>query len=118
LESNEQDVDLSSDLDSAGINDDNIKLGQTDDASAYEFLLGYVVELVLALIVYYPLLGTILFSGVLVCGKIPVLGGRPYEVLVQKRLEGLDKTTESLPDLPPELLHTEADSPRPSSTIV
>jgi hypothetical protein len=124
LDSNEQDVDFS-DLDTAGINDDSIQLGQTE-ASAYEFMLGYAVELVLALIVYYPLVGTILFSGVLVCGKIPVLGGRPYEVSVQKRLaqasnnrpnrmEGVDKETESLSDLPPELLHTEADTSRPST---
>jgi hypothetical protein len=85
LDSNKKDVDLS-DLGTVGINDDNINLGQTDEASAYEFMIGYAVELVLALIVYYPLVGTILFSGVLVCGKIPILGGRPYEVLVQKRL--------------------------------
>jgi hypothetical protein len=128
LDSNEQDVDLS-DLGTAGINDDNIKLGQTDEASAYEFMIGYAVELVLALIVYYPLVGTILFSGVLVCGKIPILGGRPYEVLVQKRLaqasndqpnqiEDFDKTVQSLPDLPSELLDTGADSSRPTSTIV
>jgi hypothetical protein len=128
LDSNGQDVDLS-DLGTAGINDDNIKLGQTDEASAYEFMIGYAIELVLALIVYYPLVGTILFSGVLVCGKIPILGGRPYEVLVQKRLaqasnfqpnqiEGFGKAVESLPDLPSELLHTGADSSRPTSTIV
>jgi hypothetical protein len=128
LDSNEQAADLS-DLGTAGINDDNIKLGQTDEASAYEFMLGYAVELVLALIVYYPLVGTILFSGVLVCGKIPILGGRPYEVLVQKRLaqasnhqpnqiEGSGKAAESLPDLPSELLDTGADSSRPTSAIV
>jgi hypothetical protein len=85
LDSNEENVDLT-DLGTAGINDDNIKLGKTSDASAYEFMIGYAVELVLALIVYYPLVGTILFSGVMVCGKIPVLGGRPYEVSRQKRL--------------------------------
>lgn len=128
LDSNEQDVDLS-DLGTAGINDDNIKLGQTDEASAYQFTIGYAVELVLALLVYYPLVGTILFTGVLVCGKIPVLGGRPYEVLVQKRhaqasnyrlnqVEGFGKEIESLPDLLPELLHAGADSTRPTSTIV
>jgi hypothetical protein len=86
LDSNEENVDLT-DLGTAGITDDNIKLGQTSDASAYEFMIGYAVELVLALIVYYPLVGTILFSGILVCGKIPVLGGRPYEVSRQNRLE-------------------------------
>jgi hypothetical protein len=85
LDDNEEDVDLSS-LGTAGLNDDNIKLGQTQDRSAYEFLIGYGVELVLALFVYYPLIGTILFSGVVVCGKIPVLGGRPYEVTAEKRL--------------------------------
>ena len=32
------------------------------------------------LFVYYPMFETVLFSGVLGCGSIPVLGGRPYEM--------------------------------------
>jgi hypothetical protein len=85
LDSNDADVKLS-DLDTAGITDDTIKLGRVDDVSAYEFMLSYAVELVLALLVYYPIIGTILFSGILGCGKVPVLGGRPHEVLVEARL--------------------------------
>jgi hypothetical protein len=52
-----------------------------EDKRSFRFLLGYLVEFVLALFVYYPIAVTIVFSGVLGCdGRIPVLGGRPREV--------------------------------------
>ena len=35
--------------------------------------------------VYYPLSGTMLFSGFLGCGSIPILGGRPYEILCEHK---------------------------------
>jgi hypothetical protein len=71
------------------------------------------VELVLALFVYYPLVGTILFSGVVVCGKIPVLGGRPYEVTVQKRLaQASNKKDHSLVITSAHTGTSEASSPR------
>jgi hypothetical protein len=51
------------------------------EASFYEFVVSYFVELLLSLFVFIPILETILFSGVLgCCGLIPFLGGRPYEV--------------------------------------
>jgi len=53
---------------------------QVDGAHDYEFLIAYFVELALNYVVYYPLIGTLLFSGMLVCGKYPTLGGRPYEL--------------------------------------
>lgn len=53
----------------------------------YEYLVSYVAEFFLALFVYYPLVGTFFFSGIMGCGKIPLLGGRPYEVQVEKRQE-------------------------------
>ena len=52
---------------------------------AYDFLVTYAVELVLALVLYYPAVGFLLFSGVLGCGTIPILGGRPYEVKQEER---------------------------------
>jgi hypothetical protein len=42
----------------------------------YAFLVGYAVELTIALFLYYPLTSTMFFSGVLGCGRIPILGGR------------------------------------------
>jgi hypothetical protein len=62
------------------------------NAQEFQFLLGYLVEMVLALFIYYPLGGTILFSGVLGCGKLPLLGGRPREVAAEERR---DKRKES-----------------------
>lgn len=54
--------------------------------SALDFLLSYGLELTFAFILYNPLIGFILFSGALgCCGRIPILGGRPYEVRQEKR---------------------------------
>lgn len=72
-------------LQSAGISDDQIDLLGFSDKSSFDFLLSYSVELALALFIYYPIVGTILFSGILGCGKVPILGGRPYEVLQEKK---------------------------------
>ena len=70
---------------SAGITDDKVDLFGYQDKSSFKFLLSYGVELGLALFIYYPVVGTVLFSGVLGCGKVPVLGGRPYEVMMEKK---------------------------------
>lgn len=59
-----------------------------EDKRSFRFLLGYLVEFVLALFVYYPLAITVLFSGVLGCGgRIPILGGRPREMTRERRYE-------------------------------
>jgi hypothetical protein len=60
----------------------NFEVGEAEE---FNFLVGYLVEMVLALFIYYPLGGTILFSGCLGCGCIPVLGGRPFEVAAEER---------------------------------
>jgi hypothetical protein len=71
---------------SGGLIDDSLNLNEAPrDASAYKFLIGYAIELALALFVYNPLIGTVLFSGALGCGKVPVLGGRPYELACERR---------------------------------
>lgn len=44
----------------------------------YSFLRGYALEFAVSLFVYYPLFETILFSGILGCCGVPILGGRPY----------------------------------------
>ena len=64
--------------------DDSLEL-EVHDVSEFEFLVGYFVEMILALFVYYPIGGTLLFSGCLGCGRIPLLGGRPQEVLMEER---------------------------------
>ena len=67
-----------------GVDDDAVQI-RFQDASSYSFLLSYSAEMVLALLVYYPIVGTILFSGILGCGKLPILGGRPYEVMLEEK---------------------------------
>ena len=56
---------------------------QVNNAQEFHFLIGYLVEMVLTLFIYYPLGGTILFSGALGC--IPLLGGRPAEVAAEEK---------------------------------
>jgi hypothetical protein len=48
----------------------------------------YLIEFALALTVYYPLIATIFFSGILGCqGNIPVLGGRPRDLIMEEKVK-------------------------------
>lgn len=87
---NDEDSDLS-EIESGGLVDDKIDLGDVDDKSAWRFLVSYSIELALALFLYYPVVATVLFSGFLGCGKVPVLGGRPYEVALEERIAARGK---------------------------
>ena len=105
------DEDQVEQFDSAGISDDQVDLFGFSDKSSFDFLLSYGVELALAFFIYFPIVGTVLFSGVLGCGKVPILGGRPYEVMVDKKrierkrrraerrgqLEGTEHSSSSVP---------------------
>ena len=55
---------------------------------SFSFLSEYCVELMLTWFVYFFIMGTILFSGILGChGRLPVLGGRPRDKrLVEEEL--------------------------------
>lgn len=74
------------------------------DLGIYEFVLSYFVEFTLALFVYYPLFGTILFTGALNwvgCGKVRWLGGRPYEYEMeqqQRQQQLLERRQRQAPD--------------------
>ncbi|CAB9523427.1 expressed unknown protein [Seminavis robusta] len=60
----------------------------------YLFVVSYFVELVLTYIIYYPIFGTIMFSGILskCCGCYPsLLGGRPYEMKQLELAKQLDE---------------------------
>ncbi|CAB9520278.1 expressed unknown protein [Seminavis robusta] len=73
---------------SGGLVDDAIDVRESfreaaQNIGALEFVMGYFVEFFLALFVYHPLFMTILFMGCLNflgCGKLRVLGGRPFEM--------------------------------------
>lgn len=66
------------------INDENENGadGTTTTAGSYRFtfLVGYAIELTVALFFFYFLTSTVFFSGILGCGRLPILGGRPYEL--------------------------------------
>ena len=59
------------------------------NASDYEFLVAYMIELGLSYFLYYPVIGIVLFSGILTCGKVPGLGGRPYELQKERSKSSL-----------------------------
>jgi hypothetical protein len=59
--------------------DTDILDGTGLESTKFSFLLAYSLELVFAFLFYF-ITSTIFFSGVLGCGRIPILGGRPYEL--------------------------------------
>mmetsp|Transcript_17201 Transcript_17201/g.32638 ORF Transcript_17201/g.32638 Transcript_17201/m.32638 type:complete len:560 (-) Transcript_17201:160-1839(-) len=83
LENSDEEVQFN-ELRSAGLMDDAVDFkGQNKES--YEFLLSYCVELAIALLFHFPVIGFILFSGCLnIKGKLPIFGGRPYEVLCEE----------------------------------
>ena len=86
----ESEIDAAT-LESGGLLDDEVEL-QNElthiHSEDVEFLLGYVVEFSLALLVYYPLCSFLFFSGVLGCGILPGLGGRPREMqLLEQKIK-------------------------------
>ena len=61
------------------------QFGEIQGVESFQFLLGYGVEVALALFVYWPIFGTLLFSGVLGCRRLPFIGGRPREVRLEQQ---------------------------------
>jgi len=54
------------------------------DGHAYSFLISYLMQCFLSFFVFDPIIAYILFSGVLGCFKLPILGGRPWELMSEK----------------------------------
>jgi hypothetical protein len=65
------------------------------DPEVYRFVLSYIVELALSFFLWYPVVGTIIFSGVLGFGKLPFIGGRPAEILRDRAEEAQWEEDES-----------------------
>lgn len=73
------------DLNSAGFTDDQIEIFvQASGIESYQFLLSWLIEVATSLFVWYFVLGSILWSGVLGCYTLPFLGGRPRDVKVEE----------------------------------
>lgn len=71
---------------SSGGNNSTVTLmAQVDSTQDFEFMIAYLIELALNFFIYYPIVGTLLFSGILVCGKYETCGGRPYEIRMMEQ---------------------------------
>lgn len=95
-------------------NDDSADVGEVTDLQNYSsvddfgFVLAYFVGMALSFFLWYFVGLGILFSGVLGCYKLPVLGGRPREIAIEEKLnQKLNKNT---------TMDTIADVEQPSST--
>lgn len=73
------------DLNSGGLTDDAIQIGHVQSINSYRFIVSWLIAVAMSLFVWYPILGTILFTGVLGCYRLPFLGGRPRDILVEER---------------------------------
>lgn len=70
----------------ASIADDGDGVDITYKVQHYDFMLLYMLEVVVANFVVFPMGTFTVFSGVLgCCGRIPGLGGRPYQVRRHQR---------------------------------
>lgn len=91
------------------VQDELLTLVQEQDFENYKFVVSFFVELLLSYIIFYPLVGTLFFSGVLAtCSNWPIFGGRPYEVQQSKLAkqsaleeEAMEAGVEVELDLPP-----------------
>jgi len=71
---------LNANTDNAEVPTDDIVEMTGLESTRFSFLLAYSFELIFALFVFYFLTSLVFFSGILGCGRIPILGGRPYEL--------------------------------------
>mmetsp|Transcript_2962 Transcript_2962/g.8616 ORF Transcript_2962/g.8616 Transcript_2962/m.8616 type:complete len:278 (-) Transcript_2962:1250-2083(-) len=46
----------------------------------FSFLISYAIECILSFFLFDPIIAFVLFSGVLGCFRLPILGGRPWEM--------------------------------------
>lgn len=93
------------------------------EASVVQLLICYAIEFAIATLLYYPVIATILFSGILGCGNMPVLGGRPYEIKLlektqQKRLEEQRRRRQAAATLQQASSSTGADLSRLKGMII
>jgi len=60
------------------------------EVSDFRYLYGCLLELAISLFVYTPMMQIIIFSGILGCGVLPVLGGRFYTLRNERRVSAVD----------------------------
>jgi len=68
--------------------------GDGTGKASFKFIKVYLIQVFLAQFCYFPFLFTIEFSGVLGCGCLPILGGRPREIQLETRRQMKRSTTQ------------------------
>lgn len=79
----EEDTDVT-ELRTAGAFDDEVELSVASKEN-YEFLMSYFVELALEFFFYFPLIGSVMFSGILEFLGLPQFKGRKYELALEEK---------------------------------
>jgi hypothetical protein len=72
-----------------------VSTDQTEHNDPIEVLIYAGIEVAVSWLFWYPLIATLIFSGILGCNRFPVLGGRPGQVRL-RRLE-LQRQRETMP---------------------
>mmetsp|Transcript_3592 Transcript_3592/g.4058 ORF Transcript_3592/g.4058 Transcript_3592/m.4058 type:complete len:335 (+) Transcript_3592:38-1042(+) len=78
-------------------NTEDVDWQEVHSLQSYNFVLGYLIELVLVYCVHYPFVASVFFSGILSFGCLPFLGGRPAEI--QQELRNINKANSRLASL-------------------
>ncbi len=89
---------LNANTDNAEVPTDDIVEMTGLESTRFSFLLAYSFELIFALFVFYFLTSLVFFSGILGCGRIPILGGRPYELRKEAAEKRKTDSTDNLDD--------------------
>jgi hypothetical protein len=82
-------VNKDHEIQSGGLFDDAVQFGETSGPGAYQFLVSWCIEVLISWFIYNFAIGTVFFSGVLGCYRLPLLGGRPREVMLLEKQEGV-----------------------------
>ena len=75
----------------ASVEDDGDIDGVSTGIDDYAFIASYLMEVLVVNFIMFPLCTFTVFSGVLGCGRIPGIGGRPYQVRKWKRMQAQKK---------------------------
>jgi hypothetical protein len=84
----------------ASVIDDGNDQGYSHSISDYAFLIHFLIEVIMTQTIMFPIVAFTIFSGLLGCFRIPIIGGRPYQVWrLEKRMRRQRLERETPPEI-------------------